>query len=1427
MTNPQQPETFEQRAARLGLKTASGETFDQKAQRLGLSEPPQTTVRSGSIDVGLPSKGPDLITGAITHFTNAIDNVLRPVDVGVENVAPPLALNRYREMSPYAKRYLAESRRLILESSPTTPLEIKPVSSLEQYAPVRGVKEFGRQIGHIATQNPLNTLTDLFITMPFGLSYRGGLSLTEEGRAYGGIITPEQEEESRRGLIALLAALPAGDLASSLSSRSVAAIGGSRLAQGIVGGQAAGLVGGATFGIMEAARPQERFEKAVAYGLLAVPIGLFFEATGRLAEPSKPDVSQPIVESILGKGAADLISRTSLDVGPSPVNDVSGRASELAQARQVITPANPDPNVKRAQDAFVENGDILKAIVRSRDALDPRSTVVVPRVTNPAEALNVALAETVRSRTAVHPNKDGTFDVAVGGDESWLSTATARQQFRDQGFVQRQLVSYTGKPYIYVSEGLLRDVNTGEYRRVPHDEIRRPTYNRLITPEGETVKLKLNVTRAGNLGEDAVKELIHNDFVNETNFRLTGEGEPTASFNETFDLYSKSRNLSPNEKEQYRSAIESQLSTEVRKLLSPEDRKALEKVEEGIRTMSPELQNVGSSNNLVAETMPNGEIVIRDGNHEATQAITNQHDGTGAERDFINKSGQYDGIHIDGGGDNVVPPSVVGGSAMPPSPPPLRPNEVPIEFPKEGWLSNFIALSENFTKYLTPVEPRYLSLDQLRGSEFWAKVIQPTQKAAVAKNSLVYPYLKRVQVEIDALAKKSGLTDLQLEQIFDYHETISPKQIENGELLKTRPLTNNERNAGQIIAADKIDLQKTFDFIREELRLTRKFKGKELDAAMDEVIRNMNMDEKHLNAAVLLKAFRGIDIASVYNVSRYARSLMANGGKGEYTRAEFAAATKMKPVQIEIARRIEKIMSDAEADGVVPNFKTIMRLVNYYPVVKGASIEDAFLWASQGPNKFGTKEVDFISKMMRSGEINPYERNPIRSLVRYLNAGMSEKSGFTNALKLAWDGAKIELRKIEDQGAREAIREDIKRYLTEVQGRPLPTDRLAQDVLDSYTKTLGIEMKVDARRNLVNALLSLTYGGVQAFRPMLGARDLMQAAATYYIQFGPKRATRMLELAGNKEGIQELRAQGKLLSQAPIQFSTPAEALSTSVGRKFAMGGEWLKRLTDMGFEVTLQRQVHESISGGAYLEVIENAVGRDVGVLTKLGRGEMSKVDAYKKLFLNSYDRAVRLQVDKLVTDGKMLEAAEMLAMKTARDVTVPYGMANHPTGWGTNTGRLFGQLGMWPTWMKSVIPRWFARGTAVERLGVMSRFAASQGAIAMASSLTGFNLFSWYMLPAMFFTGGPTVSAMLAVSNAFGGYSPYRRAKARRELLQMATLPIPGSRAIGDWAEAVDLANRGHNPVQTLGVAAGLPPLKGRFWLDDLFGTYPRDEK
>lgn len=353
---------------------------------------------------------------------------------------------------------------------------------------------------------------------------------------------------------------------------------------------------------------------------------------------------------------------------------------------------------------------------------------------------------------------------------------------------------------------------------------------------------------------------------------------------------------------------------------------------------------------------------------------------------------------------------------------------------------------------------------------------------------------------------------------------------------------------------------------------------------------------------------------------------------------------------------------------------------------------------------------------------------------------------------------------------------------------------MTQQVIDNTSRDLKLDLELDVKRHITDAIVTSISSSIQGFRIKYGVMDFTTMTTVYFSRNGSKRTGNMWKYG--KQGVdgitrEALKEKGIVKDLSPIFLADLAEygASSRTVGR----AGQIYNKAVEVGFQTTGQKQIYEIAQSGAYLETWKHTGEW----LRKLSRGEVTKAQAYKKMGIDTYELAAGKHFEELVSNSKFEDAADFLGKQAIRELVGVYQMANAPYGWNTNTGRLLGQFGRYPAWIGAYTRRLASRGTRRQRAQNLMRFAVANSVIGGAGAAMGVNLFNWMPLTGMLFTGGPAsdmaMTAIEAVSG-YGGEKELAQSRLRQYMLydpfaerwNVGQPYLPGSYFINDLVKA-----------------------------------------
>lgn len=860
-----------------------------------------------------------------------------------------------------------------------------------------------------------------------------------------------------------------------------------------------------------------------------------------------------------------------------------------------------------------------------------------------------------------------------------------------------------------------------------------------------------------------------------------------------------------------------------------------------------DLVATAQGNGFVVEREEGGIITLRDA--QTWERLPNRFAEPDAARDFINATGKAKGIDLDGGGNNMVPPSSVAGSAMLPPEPQPRLYEVPHQFAPNSTVSKVMQYLDTVAPWFTPKRAFMIALDGSFKTKFYDDVYLPLQTAKMKLEAMKRPFLTKLK-EVEDLLVGNKIDRERWQVISQYRESMSPQEIVDN-LYKDRKLTQTEIGYAQKLVDDNIDIQKAFSYRRAVMELDKGFKtqlaelqreqaltqdpmalsqinleikklGESHDADIEGAKSAFIMDGKHLKAVDMLNevAAAPINEASLHGVTRLARAIQ----NGETDRAGFAATHKLTGPEIAAAKKLDELYSSTARqlgiDERITNYFNHFRTYTNLPDATPARLRTATLRGT-------IDELPGIAAdMIRSGEMNIYELDPIKAAMQYINTGFSHRH-FNETWKAARNSAVEHLQQI-TQG-REAAARVINEYVGGMKGAPSASDELGQLAFDKFLSSMGYEPKLEVKTDIISTFLAATSGAFLGFRPAQGVRDFAQFSKIYYSRFGASRWKNGLDLAFKRDEkgtlmLNKLAEDGTVPGLSVLQFASEAELASGLSGAP----GKIKDAIFDAsakGLAVSGQHNAYALAHAIAYLDTRDLAKN----ALLDLSRGKMTKEAAYKKLSMNSYDLPVAEGFDRLVTDGKFDQAAEYLAQATGTETAFVFGIQNHPYGWGTAVGKLAGQFGTWAVWTRNYLTRLAGRGTAGERAAAMARFASAEVATGLAGRALGFNMRSWYMLPGIIFMGGPAFDYAQQIEDMAGVRGRMRQDMATKQMTR-GPVPVigqvlPGSSALNDYLKAYQLSQQRYGPIPILGKALGFSVDQSqRSWADELQGNYPQ---
>jgi hypothetical protein len=794
-----------------------------------------------------------------------------------------------------------------------------------------------------------------------------------------------------------------------------------------------------------------------------------------------------------------------------------------------------------------------------------------------------------------------------------------------------------------------------------------------------------------------------------------------------------------------------------------------------------------TSNGMTIDVAEAGRLTLRD--RESGNELF-----TGSARevtDFINKSGESKGIDLDSG--SPVPP----GGGLSDLWDVLDDNDPhPNIIGKQGKVADLFDTLNLSATFFTPFREWFLSVDKRFGTDTYNKIFYALQMARRTSNAAMHPFYKALKdIEKPLLKWPKEMR----EQVLHYMETKTLDQVKAG----ADPV---EIQLAEKIAARNIDLKKVFDY-ETQLGIER-VKGEISPEKQNEIITNLGLTKQELQMHDTLHGTTGTTDLNVGRVARIARAI--KDPTGALSQADFARQNNMSGEQIAVAERLTSMHTElAKKFGIdIPQLFDVLTHARVYNDGQVLRALDAF-----GGDKVTRK---FVEEMFGTGELSAWDLDPIHRTQRLIKSG-HDAVMFNPAKTEAMKAFGVELKKLPANFQGKAAA-NMKMYFSDIQGHPGASQMSTQAVVDSMFEKWGWDNKInlDVRQHIVNVISATGEAAAQGFRVAAGVRDFTTGVTLFYSRFGAERTVSMITKGArammNGERT-ELEEAGTTTGATPVAFADPIDLLGSRLGsvKRFAAGR--FQDFTNLSFKLSGQKDVYAMLHAGAYLDTWKLSGDN----LAKFREGRITLQQLGKNMKLSSYDTPVQKEYLRLVQEDKDIEASRYLGIQTGYDQIGVYGFANHPVGWSSNVGRIAGQFGQWPMWLRANLQRLASRGTWGERTGNIARLVAAQKIMMLTGAAAGFNLNTWRAETGLIFAGGPMVNAYQTVSQAMSGYG-YRQRSAmtllksafKFDLDDPTTLGhiwLPGSFFARDLARAYHAATHGHaNPLQMLGQGAGL---------------------
>lgn len=804
------------------------------------------------------------------------------------------------------------------------------------------------------------------------------------------------------------------------------------------------------------------------------------------------------------------------------------------------------------------------------------------------------------------------------------------------------------------------------------------------------------------------------------------------------------------------------------------------------------------------ERRSDGLVAVRDTRTKSLIAIVENEDQAAA---YVKDMG------IDDGSPPLVPnfPGAIshGGNALPPKPNnPIFPAQPPID--KNGRLQgvetffgSWTTALENFAKRLenTGMGPAYtvvyrraheamlqvqrelsvVKRDALGGLTFGDKLTEISQglvKIPAKRYPLLSGYIEALSKE--EISQAGGL----MKRAMSARELDVAQRIEGMGLGHDIPrLMSGNRLVDASISGkleSVIERMRAMKLSPEAEGLLAQFEAMPMFKTRDEVMNYLGWTDEEKAVSQLIRdsmAVNNKDEFSIYAVSRYASAPRLKAGFKD-GREMFAAQHKMTDREMTVTRFMEEALQAGFLDS---GLDAKRHLSGYFPHLR--------VWVQEGFHPSGEflppDVLEWVANRYRSGELNVFDTDPLSVVYRHLRS-LYMKRHFDPIMPDV-NKALGTIKRADDRAG-----EVMQEYVLELIGKPHDSFGRLQGAMSHMMKTMFGKAAPDRLANdVVSALSALTSAAVIPFRPALVFRNFVESALKIAPRTGIKHYLKGLTYVTNADTKREAFLQAmkagairpgtqKLRSyhSAEELFGANAPNTVSKFLHIFDKGFEWYQSADDWGRAVAFHAQ---------RLRIMDH--------LDDYVKGHITIGEFKSRAKINTFDPLDRQIAEREILAGNYEKATNHLGQVLSREAMTRYGYADHPAGWNSVQGRIFGQFGTWPVQYKDYIVQGMTRGSMKDRAEFLAIHGGISGAIVASGAAVGLNLGNW--TGSFMYTGGPFLDMAIDVQKSLSG-GDAEKALARRNLY--AQIPIlgwmetgnprsvflPGSYLLGDLSEA-----------------------------------------
>lgn len=597
------------------------------------------------------------------------------------------------------------------------------------------------------------------------------------------------------------------------------------------------------------------------------------------------------------------------------------------------------------------------------------------------------------------------------------------------------------------------------------------------------------------------------------------------------------------------------------------------------------------------------------------------------------------------------------------------------------------------------------------------------------------------------------------------------------------------RDPSSFIRTMKAELRGSPTEDRDLARSMMAYKNRPGDITVGDILEGMGhtAEASRLIQEVSVEMAKGMDV-DLFAIARHY--------SGQMNRAQFIAKHNMTPKEITLSdelidyvREGMRIPGDLTEEQVKQHADTFLKGI--LPEVENF-VSQGFDINHSTITKFFGEHKEFLHRRMISGDLNVYVNDPGYLAWRVMRGKLMQAEWEPVRNGPIKDAMKILGNR---KGTNSAPYHNAEKYLQELEGIPHESFAQIEEALMGVFETVGLSKFLEPTilRDLIQKMNMVTYKATIPFRPLLLVRNASEIYRVGGITGGRSLGHGIDYVINPKTraaAFKEAWDAGALKPDAPVFTVDPSARTAVRAGMVRTDGPLARAR----GAVRTGQRGVQivddfAEIGMGFYQRVDEYTRAIAFHSMKHRIRTNMhlAKPGSWQKFIqrskLSTFDRTEQEHFAALWNKGGRDEAINYASTSFADKALFLYGNANHPVGWGSSYGVLFGQFGTWPVQYKDFMINGLTRGTAKDKLEFAAWNLAAPYAAVKVGRDAGIDLNSWWGVSSLRYGGGPYADASIDVVRAWTG-NDAERAMARSNLKRMSTTPVPNILIMNSFA-------------------------------------------